>query len=91
MKTKNIVLALMLGGVLMTTGCEGFLDEDPRSSLTTGAYYKNAAQAEENINSMYRMGAPVRYGSAPSAHIGPTASISSMLTGYLPIAMRDRS
>jgi len=82
MKTKNIAISLLTLSLLAFTGCQSFLDEDPRSTITLGFYYKDAAQAEENIISMYRMGAPVRYGVASSAYIGPTASINSFLTGY---------
>jgi hypothetical protein len=82
MKTKYIAFGLLCSGLLLTTSCSSFLDEDPRSGVTLGAYYKDAAQAVENIRSLYRMGAPVRYGQAGSAYIGPTASINSMLTGY---------
>lgn len=83
MKTKNIVLGLMCGAaVLSFNACKSFLDEEPRSTVSRGVYYENEAQAIENINSMYRRGAPLRYGSAASAYIGPTASISTMLTGY---------
>ncbi|MGO3107954.1 MAG: RagB/SusD family nutrient uptake outer membrane protein [Sphingobacterium sp.] len=82
MKTKNIIIALLSATLLTTTGCESFLDEDPRSTIPSGEYYKNAAQAQENIIAMYRRGAPVRYGVASSAYIGPTASINTFLTGY---------
>ncbi|MGH2624039.1 MAG: hypothetical protein ACRDE7_10255, partial [Sphingobacterium sp.] len=69
MKTKNITISLLTLSLLAFTGCQSFLDEDPRSTITLGFYYKDAAQAEENIISMYRMGAPVRYGVASSAYI----------------------
>lgn len=82
MKTKNIILATLCGGLLTMTGCENFLDEDPRAAVTSAAYYQNESQALENITSMYRMGAPVRYGAAGGAYIGPTASINTLLTGY---------
>jgi len=82
MKTKNIAITLVTLSLFAITGCQSFLDEDPRSTITRGFYYKDASQAEENIISMYRMGAPVRYGEATSAYIGPTASINSFLTGY---------
>ncbi len=82
MKTKNIAMALLSLALFVNISCESFLDEDPRSTVTAGFYYENAAQAEENIISMYRRGAPDRYGVATSAYIGPTASINTFLTGY---------
>src|SRR5690606_9565002 len=82
MKTKKILFALLCGGLLTASSCSSFLDEDPRSAVTSAAYYQNEAQARENITSMYRMGAPVRYGVATSAYIGPTASVNTFLTGY---------
>ena len=82
MKTKNIAIALLSLALFVNISCESFLDEDPRSTVTAGFYYENAAQAEENIISMYRRGAPDRYGVATSAYIGPTASINTFLTGY---------
>lgn len=82
MKTRNIVLGLLCGAVFSLNSCKSFLDEEPRSNLNKNIYYESEAQALENINSMYRRGAPSRYGLAPSAYIGPTASINTMLTGY---------
>jgi len=82
MKNKKIVFALVFVSLLAISACKSFLDEDPRSTVTSEVYYQNASQAKENIISMYRIGAPVRYGVATSAYIGPTASINSFLTGY---------
>lgn len=82
MKNKNILFACLFAGLLGTTSCQDFLEENPKSAVTSSVYYQTAAQAEENIISMYRMGAPVRYGVATSAYIGPTASITSFLSGY---------
>lgn len=82
MKTKNIAIALLLAGLAGLNSCKDFLDENPRNQVTSGVYYQNEAQAQENVNTLYRMGAPVRYASAGSAYLGPTASINTMLTGY---------
>lgn len=81
MKTKNIAIAL-LSSTFIFGSCESFLDEAPRSAVTSVAYYQNEAQAQGQVNSLYRMGAPLRYASAGSAYLGPNASINSMLTGY---------
>jgi len=83
MNTKHKIFVWFCCGVLLTAAaCSGFLDEDPRSSITSAAYYENEAQARENVTSLYRRGAPIRYSSAGSSYLGPTASISPMLTGY---------
>src|SRR5690606_31265076 len=82
MKNKILIRAIALGTLIYTASCSSFLDEDPLSTITSNTYYKTELQAEGNINSLYRRGAPTRYSSAGSAYIGPTASINSMLTGY---------
>ncbi|PRD46967.1 RagB/SusD family nutrient uptake outer membrane protein [Sphingobacterium haloxyli] len=82
MRTKNIVFALMCAGLFGTSSCSSFLEEGPRAQVTLSDFYQNEAQALENVTTLYRMGAPVRYGVASSAYIGPTASINSFLTGY---------
>lgn len=82
MKNKILIRAIALGTLIYTASCSSFLDEDPLSAITSNTYYKTELQAEGNINSLYRRGAPTRYSSAGSAYLGPTASINSMLTGY---------
>jgi len=82
MERYNIIKSIALGAIICTTSCTNFLDEDPLSSITVGTYYKTELQAEGNINSLYRRGAPTQYSSAGSAYLGPIASINSMLTGY---------
>ncbi len=78
---KKIFIFLSLG-LLLLTSCNDFLEESPKSSLTDVDYYKTEAQAEANINYLYRNGAPGRISNAGSAYIGPKASITGMLTGY---------
>src|SRR5690606_39280678 len=82
MKHKNIFIAMLCSSLFLMSGCKKFLDEAPRSGITLGFYYQTEAQAQENVNSLYRRGAPVRYGNAPSAYIGPTATVNTFLTGY---------
>src|SRR5690606_1150683 len=82
MKTKNIAIALLWSSTIIFGACESFLEEEPRSSVAKDAYYQNEAQARAQVNTLYRMGAPLRYASAGSAYLGPNASINSMLTGY---------
>lgn len=81
-KNNKLIYSLILGSTLLFSSCEKFLEEKPRSGVTLGQYYQSASQAEGNVNSLYRRGAPTRYSNAGSAYLGPTASINSMLTGY---------
>lgn len=73
---------LLLAGMVLTTSCNKFLEEDPKSGITLDSYYKTPAHALNTVNSLYRMGAPQQYSYASSTYIGPTASVNTMLTGY---------
>ena len=79
---KKIVYILAFTGLLSITSCESFLEENPKASTTSAAYYKTEAQARGNLNYLYRNGAPGRISNAGSAYLGPRASIDAMLTGY---------
>lgn len=79
---KNKLFLLLLAGLALTTSCNKFLEEAPKSAVTLGSYYETEDQAEATINSLYRRGASQRYSFASSAYIGPTASVNTMLTGY---------
>ena len=81
---KNILTiatacAFLAGGFC---SCNDFLDEEVKSSVTAPDYYKTQAQAEANVNDLYRTGAPSVTSSVGSAYVGPFSSITSMLTGY---------
>lgn len=82
MRTKNILTGVLCAGLLSLSSCDKFLEENPRSNQGLPFFYQNESQARENVNSLYRMAAPVRYGVAASAYIGPSASVPVMLTGY---------
>jgi hypothetical protein len=79
---KTFIYALMCAGFVGLSACSDFLDEDPKSSLTSAGYYQTEAQALANVNYLYRHGAPTRFSSASSAYIGPFVSIPGQLTGY---------
>lgn len=79
---KKLIYILACVSLLVMTACNDFLDEEPRSSTTSAAYYKTEAQALANVNYLYRNGAPRRISEASSAYVGPKASIDPMLTGY---------
>ncbi len=78
---KKIIVFLSLS-LFILTSCDEFLEENPKSSITEDSYYQTEAQATENVNYLYRNGAPRRISYASSAYIGPKASIPGMLTGY---------
>lgn len=79
---KKILYTILCGILLSMTGCNDFLDENPKSSITSADYYKTEAQALSNVNYLYRNGAPQSFSYAGSAYLGPNASINGMLTGY---------
>ncbi|MFI2741915.1 RagB/SusD family nutrient uptake outer membrane protein [Zhouia sp. PK063] len=78
---KNIFQILSISGLLLLTSCSDFLDESPKSSITSVDYYKTEAQATANVNYLYRNGAPPQISSS-GGYIGTNQSISGMLTGY---------
>ena len=69
---------LLLAGLALTTSFNKFLEEDPKSGVVLGSFYKTESQARENVNYLYRNGAPQRYSYASSAYLVPTASNNSM-------------
>ncbi|MDR1403044.1 MAG: RagB/SusD family nutrient uptake outer membrane protein [Tannerellaceae bacterium] len=79
---KIIYLFACVALLISATACDNFLEEEPKDRLTSTAYYQTEAQATANVNWLYWEGAVKRLGEASSAYIGPSASISGMLTGY---------
>ena len=80
---KNILtIATACAMLVGFSSCNDFLMEESKSSLTASDYYKTQAQAEGNVNYLYRTGAPSVLSSAGSAYVGPFATIPGMLTGY---------
>lgn len=56
---KNIILGLISVGILVTiSGCSDFLDESPKSSMTSGQYFAIPDHARATVNALYRSGAP---------------------------------
>ena len=79
---KNNILIILLSLVIGTiTSCSDFLDENPRSSLTSAGFYKTPAQAEASVNILYRAGFPTMY-NASSAYAGPNAMLGGYVSGY---------
>ena len=79
---KKILTSMMACACLVGfSACDGFLDEEPRSELTSTNYYLSEAHALQNVNSLYRTGAPARL-SSTGAYQGSIAQIQGALTGY---------
>ena len=79
---KKILTSMMACACLVGfSACDGFLDEEPRGTLTTNSYYLNEAHAQQNVNYLYRVGAPIRLTST-GAYAGSIAQLQSCLTGY---------
>ena len=55
MKLKKLlyISAVIATGTLLT-GCNDFLDEDPRGLTNTGDFYQNELQARQGLNGVYR-------------------------------------
>ena len=80
---KNILtIATECAMLVGFSSCNDFLKEESKSSLNETDYYQTQAQAEANVNYLYRTGAPSVTTSAGSAYVGPFASITGQLTGY---------
>ncbi len=79
---KILTYALISVSILGFTSCAKFLAENPKSYLTGVDYYETETQIRQNVNYLYRTGAPNVMTSAGSAYVGPFVSINSMLTGY---------
>ena len=79
---KKILTSMMACACLVGfSSCDGFLDEEPKGTLTTNSYYLNEAHAQQNVNYLYRIGAPARLTST-GAYQGSIAQIQGALTGY---------
>jgi len=80
---RNIFIPTMAlaSGLFLLASCSGFLDENPKSTLTSKAYYKTEAQLTGNVTYLYRNGAPTRYAST-GAYEPSFMAGNSMLTGY---------
>lgn len=78
---NNIKLLLCAGVLLATASCSDFLEESPKSSLTTAAYITTAEQALSNTNYLYRVGVPSFYGNC-SAYTGNDAMCGGYISGY---------
>lgn len=79
---KILTTAFLFAGLMGMTSCDGFLDEEPKSSMTSAMYYQTGDQIIANVNSLYRTGAPDFMANMTGAYRGSSASVQEMLTGY---------
>ena len=81
---KNIltIATIACACLIGFSACSDFLDEEPKSSLIAGTFYSTEAQAEADVNYLYRTGASNKLTGAGSAYVGPFSSITGQLTGY---------
>lgn len=79
---KKIISAFL--GVSMLTSlaaCSSFLDENPKSDLSSEGYLVSEAQAKSNATYLYRTGAPT-YDTGNGAYYGCHGMLGGYLTGY---------
>lgn len=79
---KILTTAFLCAGLAAFTACDSFLDEEPKSSLTLSTYYKTSSDIIENVNYLYRNGAPDMMGNMTGAYRGSSLSVMNMVTGY---------
>jgi len=79
---KKILTSIMACACLVGfSACDSFLDEEPKSQLTSNNFYLTPAHAQQNVNYLYRTGVPNRI-SSTGAYQGSIAQIQGALTGY---------
>lgn len=79
---KILTTAVLCAGLVGFTACDGFLDEEPKSSITLDTYYQTEDDIVGNVNYLYRNGAPDMMGSMTGAYRGSSLSVMNMVTGY---------
>ena len=80
---KNILTIAAVACASMTfSSCSSFLDEEPKSQLTSVAFYKTEAQAVANVNYLYRSGAASEINTHCGAYDVNRAARTGYVTGY---------
>lgn len=80
---KKILTIAVLGATLAGfTACDSFLDEEPRSEMTSVAFNQTAAQMIGQVNYLYRNGVPDKIGNNTGAYRISSASVTCMPLGY---------
>lgn len=80
---KKILTIAVLGATLAGfTACDNFLDEEPKSSMTSAAFNQTEAQIIGQVNFLYRNGVPDKLSNMGGAYRGSSLSGNCILTGY---------
>ncbi|MDD4592427.1 MAG: RagB/SusD family nutrient uptake outer membrane protein [Parabacteroides sp.] len=78
---KKIMNGLAAIAMISMTACSSFLDENPKSNLSSEGYLVSEAQAKSNVNYLYRTGAPT-FDTGNGAYYGTNGMLGGYLTGY---------
>ncbi len=78
---KKIMNGLAAIAMISMTACNSFLDENPKSNLSSEGYLVSEAQAKSNVNYLYRTGAPT-FDAGNGAYYGTNGMLGGYLTGY---------
>ena len=82
MKIKKVIYGLMFGGTLLTSvSCSEFLEEEPRTNLSTDQYFTSPVHASSAVNALYRTGAPSFYTNG-GVYFPQIASEGGYLSGF---------
>lgn len=80
---KKILTIAVLGATLAGfSACDSFLDEEPKSSLTSAAYNQTEDQIIGQVNYLYRTGAPNFLSGMTGAYRASSVAVMCMPTGY---------
>ncbi len=77
---KKIFFLTIIAVALGLTSCESFLEEKPKSQISTSSFFASAADGYASVNILYRSGLPAFY-DAGSAYMGPNIMYGGYLSG----------
>ena len=66
--------------LFVASACSDFLDEQPKSSMSTSQYFTSPDHARSTVNALYRRGAP-EFNNAPDAYLGTVAMYGGYTSG----------
>ena len=79
---KKTILAIACISLLgVTTSCSDFLEETPKSEMSSGQYFTASSHAYSAVNRLYRDGAPSMYGNG-GVYMGPSCTLGGFLSGF---------
>lgn len=82
MEMKKIFFGLMCVGLLnVSTSCSDFLEEKPKSEMSTGQNFSAPSHAYNAVNALYRKGAPEFYGNG-GVYMPSTVTLGGYLSGF---------